>query len=115
MRHFDQSWQAVAGLDADLETKLDVITAVDEYVFGFCLHERQNYADHGDDRAMVRYMEELLAEGDYPAMQALTAELGLPGLWVRMQAHATDEDRFARNLERLLRGFADGAAPANGD
>jgi hypothetical protein len=32
-----------------------------------------------------------------------------------MQAHATDVDRFARNLERLLRGFADGAPPAKGD
>ena len=52
-------------------------------------------------------MQELLADGDYPALQALTAELGLAELWARMQAHATDEDRFDRNLERLLRGFAD--------
>jgi AcrR family transcriptional regulator len=110
MRHFDQSWQAVAGLDADLETKLDVITAVDEYTFGNCLWERQQYADpDDDDPGMIRYMQELLAEGDYPAMEALTAELGMPEVWARMQAHAADDERFDRNLARLLSGFADGA------
>ncbi len=91
MRHFDQSWRAVSGLDADIETRLDVITAVDEYVFGFCLSERRSYADQdggGDDRGMVAYMEELLAEGEYPALRALTEEIGLPELWSRMQTHA---------------------------
>ncbi|HEX3087347.1 MAG TPA: TetR/AcrR family transcriptional regulator, partial [Ilumatobacteraceae bacterium] len=38
MRHFDQSWQAVASLDASFDDKMDLITAVDEYVFGYCLH-----------------------------------------------------------------------------
>ena len=53
-------------------------------------------------------MQELLADGDYPALRALTDELGLAELWARMQAHANGEDRFDRNLERLLSGFADG-------
>jgi AcrR family transcriptional regulator len=107
MRHFDQSWRAVSGFDTDIATRLDVITAVDEYVFGFCLSERRSYADHdsGDDRAMVAYMQELLAAGDYPALRALTEEIGLEELWARMQGHAADEHRFARNLERLLSGF----------
>ena len=110
MRHFDQSWAAVAALGADLDTKLDVIDAVDEYVFGFCLAERRSYRDgapEGDDRGMVPYMEDLMAAGDYPALRALTAEIGLPELWARIQAHAKNEDRFERNLARLLSGFAD--------
>lgn len=113
MQHFDQSWQAVAGLDADLDTRLDVITAVDEYVFGFCLRERQSYtAEGGDDAGMVRYMQELLADGDYPALRALTDEFGLSDLWARMEAHAHDEQRFDRNLERLLSGFSPGPGAA---
>lgn len=113
MRHFDQSWQAAVSLDANIETKLDVITAVDEYVFGFCLAERRNYADEeGHDPGMVEYMQELLAAGDYPALGALTAELGLPELWARMQAHAIDDARFERNLARLLAGFAATVGPA---
>jgi AcrR family transcriptional regulator len=109
MRHIDQSFAAVAGLDADLETKLDVISAVDEYVFGFCLAERRSFEETGGD-GMVAYMEELLADGDYPALRALTGRIGLPELWSRMQAHATSDDRFDRNLDRLLSGF-DGAGP----
>ena len=42
VRHFDQSWQALASLDAGFEDKLDLIMAVDEYVFGYCLHQRNN-------------------------------------------------------------------------
>jgi AcrR family transcriptional regulator len=109
MRHFDQSWHAVGGLDADFETRLDVITAVDEYVFGYCLRERQSYtAEGGDDAGMVRYMQELLEEGDYPALRELTDEFGLPELWSRMEAHERNQRRFDRNLERLLSGFTPG-------
>jgi AcrR family transcriptional regulator len=110
MRHLDQSWRAVAGLDADLDTKLDVISAVDEYVFGFCLAERRGFVerDGAEEPGMVAYMEELLADGDYPALRMLTAEVPMPELWSRMQAHAADDGRFERNLERLLSGFADG-------
>ena len=111
MRHFDQSWQAVGGLDADLETRLDLITAVDEYVFGYCVRERQSYAtEDGDEAGMVRYMQELLADGDYPALRGLTEQFGLPGLWSRMEAHEHDDRRFDRNLERLLSGFTPGPA-----
>ena len=111
MRHFDQSWQAVAGLDADLETKLDVITAVDEYVFGYCLAERRGFAEEaapGPRQGMLDYMAALLAAGDYPALAGLTAEHGLPTVWARMHAHAVNDDRFDRNLTRLLAGFAVG-------
>ncbi|MGZ4796548.1 MAG: TetR/AcrR family transcriptional regulator [Acidimicrobiia bacterium] len=106
MRHFDQCWQAVRGLDADLETKLDVITAVDDYVFGFCLHEQRALGEGGDATAMLGYMERLLEVGDYPALRELTDELGLGAFWERLHAHATASARFERNLERLLAGFA---------
>ena len=105
MRHFDQSWQAVSGFDGDLETKLDLISAVDEYTFGCCLWERQRPEGGAGDTAMVRYIEGLLAEGDYPAMRELTKDGGVHALWSRMQAHSDDEHRFERNLARLLDGF----------
>ena len=53
MRHFDQSLQAVASLPITLDEKLDIVGAVDEYVFGFCMHERNNLQSDGnpfDDR-----------------------------------------------------------------
>ena len=42
VRHFDQTLQAVSSLDVDLATKLDIVSAVDEYVFGYCLNQRNN-------------------------------------------------------------------------
>ena len=39
-RHFDQSMQAVMSLDLTLGERFELVTAVDEYVFGFCLLER---------------------------------------------------------------------------
>ena len=42
VRHFDQSLQAVASLPIPLADKLDIVSTVDEYVFGYCLHERNN-------------------------------------------------------------------------
>ena len=57
VRHFDQSMQAVASLPGTLADKLDVITAVDEYVFGFCIHERNDFHDDETDDYMLDYVE----------------------------------------------------------
>ena len=105
LAHFDQSWQAVAGLDCDLETKLDVITAVDEYVFGFGVYEHRTFAG-GDAVEMPAYLEELLGAGEYPAVRSVTDEVGLAQFWATMHTHSADAGRFERNLGRLLAGFA---------
>jgi AcrR family transcriptional regulator len=105
MRHFDQSWQALAPLEAELEDKLDLISLVDEYVFGFCLHERNNLRDDPADGEMMDYIEALLIDDEYPALAAMVAEMGLAQVWSRMDAHARGTARFDRNLARLLDGF----------
>jgi AcrR family transcriptional regulator len=105
MRHFDQSWQALASLDASFEDKLDLITVVDEYVFGYCLHERNNLTDNSDHGEMIGYIEDLLAEHQYPALSAMVAEMGMPRLWSRLHEHSRSPGRFDRNLARLLAGF----------
>jgi len=105
MRHFDQAWQALAPLAAELEDKLDLITLVDEYVFGFCLHERNNLSEGPGDGEMVDYIGALLIDDEYPALAGMVTEMGLPQLWARMDAHSRDPERFDRNLARLLDGF----------
>ena len=48
VRHFDQTMQAVSSLGASLWDRLDIVTAVDEYVFGYCIHARNHLdAEHG--------------------------------------------------------------------
>ena len=105
MRHFDQSWQALAALEASIEDKLDLITVVDEYVFGFCLHERNNLTGDVNDAEMVDYIAALLRDDDYPALAGMVSELGLESLWSRIHTHARGAGRFDRNLARLLAGF----------
>jgi AcrR family transcriptional regulator len=105
MRHFDQSWQALSSLDASFDDKFDLITAVDEFVFGFCMHERASFHEHGDDADMASYVGELLEEDHYPALSAMVEEFGLDQLWVKIQRHGRGAGRFDRNLARLIAGF----------
>jgi AcrR family transcriptional regulator len=109
VRHFDQSLQALATLDVDIQGKLDVLMAVDEYVFGFCMHERNNHGPGDDDDrmspAMENYLNDLIATGDYPALKAMTAGSSMNDEWARISSAMRDETRFDRNLRRLLDGF----------
>jgi AcrR family transcriptional regulator len=107
VRHFDQSLQAMSSVDVDLAAKLDVVTAVDEYVFGYCLMERNNMSGDGAiDDHMVEYVSNLIDTGDYPALSALSDEIGLEKGWEQIEAHQRDETRFRRSLDRLLAGIA---------
>jgi AcrR family transcriptional regulator len=105
--HFDQSLQALRGLDIPLTEKIDLLTAVDEYVFGFCLHERNNYSDAGDDLTprMETYLRALLATGDYPALAELTEHQPLREVWREVSSAMRADGRFDRNLTRILDGF----------
>jgi AcrR family transcriptional regulator len=107
IRHYDQTLEAVARHGGSLEDQLDLAAAVDEYVFGHCMLDA---ADHTDNqsaagKSMIRYVNGLLGKGNYPRLDALTNELGLDKTWNRIRAHSRDEDRFERNLTRILDGF----------
>jgi AcrR family transcriptional regulator len=105
MRHFDQCLQALAALDVSFDDKLDLIMAVDEYVFGFCLHERNNTKDDVDADEMVGYITALLNEDRYPALSAMVDDIGLKRMWSQIHTHVRGGGRFDRNLGRLLTGF----------
>lgn len=117
VRHFDQTIGALTGVEADLDTKLDVIFTVDEYVFGYCLQRRHDMEGHHQSEApgMAAYTESLIATGHYPNVAALVAEHGSLGLLRRIEALGADVDRFDRNLDRLLTGIAAGLGLAGGD
>jgi AcrR family transcriptional regulator len=106
VRHFDQSMQAVAGLDVDLRTKLDIVHAVDEYVIGYCIRERSGlHEDAAGTDVMRAYVTELIASGQYPTLSQLVQEEGLAEAWGQIHVHAEDPARFERNVSRLLDGF----------
>ncbi len=106
VRHFDQTLEAVSSLSISLQDRFDIVSAVDEYVFGSCMAEREDVHRSGkpDDR-MIAYVNGLVETGDYPQLAALTAEFGPDGAWEQIEQHRRDPDRFARNLRRLLDGI----------
>jgi AcrR family transcriptional regulator len=105
VRHFDQTLQAVASVPGSLTDRLDVLTMVDEYVFGFCMHERSSFHEVEDEEEMVAYVKELVDRGGFPTLEALMNEYGLEQLWQQIEGHARDDGRFDRNLARLLDGI----------
>jgi len=114
VRHFDQSLAAVRSLPLALDAKLDVVLAVDEYVFGVALMERNNLGEADEDR-VPDHMAALIQEGDYPEL----ARGGLQPAWEAVTKAVRDPGRFERNLDRLLRAIdaeipgtrSDGGAP----
>jgi AcrR family transcriptional regulator len=107
VRHFDQSLEAVASLDIPLTDKLDIISLIDEYVFGFARIERNNKRGDGidDEDDMIEYVSVLIDTGAFPHLASLTEDMGLRPLWRTVHSSLRDEKRFTRNLTRLLDGI----------
>jgi AcrR family transcriptional regulator len=107
MRHFDQSLQATRGLDVPLDVKLDLILAIDEYVFGYCIHARNNLqADQLEDDIVRSYMAGMLEGGDYPAIAELVDRDGFDSTWDRITDRMRNTQRFDRNIARIIDGFS---------
>ena len=106
LRHFDETLQAVATIDLPLADRLDIASAVDEFVFGFCVMERMS--DHsGEDahRDMAGYITALLETDDYPALKATIDDVGFDAFWNTMTESSASPERFERHLQRLLDGI----------
>jgi AcrR family transcriptional regulator len=105
VRHFDQSLQALAGLDRPFDVKLDILTTVDEYVFGYCRNVVVEEAVWDELPGLSEYVTRLLADGTHPQLQAVVDELGIDGVWAEVERLSADAARFLRNVRRLLDGI----------
>jgi AcrR family transcriptional regulator len=111
IRHMDQSIAAVAGLDVDDVTRFEVISLVDDYVFGYAMRRRLPGPEEPEameewlDRASA-YIDEQVATGDFPALEAIMPEDGMSAFWKQLEEADFEDGRFERGLERLLDGIA---------
>jgi AcrR family transcriptional regulator len=113
MRHFEQSLGAVDGLGLDLPARVDVISMVDDYVFGYVVRELQDEFERlregGEDGwvdMLVGYIDSQLATGSFPQMQRLVGPGGTRAAIEALVELGRDGRRFDRGLERLLDGIA---------
>lgn len=114
VRHFEQSIAAVDSLPISLSAKLDIVGAVDEYVFGFCMRERDARRPDPHDGSggdLLRYLEQMIATGEFPVLARMIETKGMQSVWEEIADHAAGEGRFDRNLARLLDGIANDVLP----
>jgi AcrR family transcriptional regulator len=107
IRHFEQSLAAVAGAPLDTAAKLDLITLVDDYVFGHVLRAgevraRSAGADPGHAAGIAGYIQGQIATGRFPHLEKLTHDPAAQTL--------ADPGRLGERFERGLRALLDGAA-----
>jgi AcrR family transcriptional regulator len=110
LRHMEQSVAAVAQLDLDFVESFEIITLVDDFVFGHAMRgrgpgpsdpaARQEWLERAAD-----YIEEQVATGDYPHLQAVLPDEGVRAVWERLEEGDADDSRFERGLKRLLDGI----------
>lgn len=107
LKHFDQNLGALARLDVPLETKLEIITAVEELVYGHFVQERVSPYGTPDDviDELATHIERMIEAESHPNLAALAEDGALPRVWRRMEAKAREPDRFERSLQRLLDGM----------
>jgi AcrR family transcriptional regulator len=110
MRHFEQSVAAVSGIDLDPVEKLELITMVDDYVFGYTIREPSPSPEEAETRAewtrlASAYIEEQLETGDFPHIRSLVPDEGVAAAFEMIESAFTGEERFERGLSRLLDGI----------
>jgi AcrR family transcriptional regulator len=110
LRHMEQSVAAVAGLGLDFVESFEIISLVDELVFGHAVRGRGPGPDDPVareewlDQAAV-YIEEQVATGEYPHLEAMLPDGGVSAVWERLEEADADDSRFERGLKRLLDGI----------
>jgi AcrR family transcriptional regulator len=106
LRSFEQAMRACADLDIPAETKFELITFIDDYVYGFALREAREIADqrHGWPPEVLEFVQRRLASEEYPELRRFFGEDVEAGL-ERAGELFLGEGRFERGLERLLDGI----------
>jgi hypothetical protein len=110
IRHMEQSVATVDAIEGDFVTRFEIITMVDEYVFGYAMHRR---APGPDDPAAQQdwrerafaFIDQQVRTGDFPHLSKLLPSGGIADLWERLEAVSADDERFERGLRRVLDGI----------
>jgi len=104
LMHFEQSLQAVDGLGLDPKQRVAVISAVDDYVFGYVHREVELARESAGDglgleehfETIRPWIDDMLATGRFPHLVKYNEEGGLPPV----------DRRFEDGLDWLLDGIA---------
>jgi hypothetical protein len=110
LRHIEQSLQAVASIGLPIGQKLEILSIIDDYVFGHCtaLMRRRGHTrfDRQAAKALRQAINRHLDEGDYPQLRAMIGDDDPVDAFVKHSGFMTDDYRFDIGLDALLDGLA---------
>jgi AcrR family transcriptional regulator len=110
MRHFEQSLAAVSNAPGDLQQRFDALGIVDDYVFGHVVRvveslQQKDFTDGKPAKATMKFVEQMMATGDFPYTEALLGGDDSLTAWGRVARYMNDAGRFLRGLEVVLDGL----------
>jgi AcrR family transcriptional regulator len=112
LRHFEQSLKAVAGTGLAMDRRLEIVSQLDEYVFGYAegepggagaAEQEERLADFISGAA--DYIQAELDRGDFPHIEKFLGGEDFETVVRRMFAASPGDERFERGLRRLLDGI----------
>jgi AcrR family transcriptional regulator len=112
LRHFEQSLEAAALTGLPPEDQLELISFLDDYVFGFAIRERDEpLASLTPETepildAISNYIASQVKTGAFPRVEALLAGRSPRQFFEETFARYAGDDRFERGLQRVLDGVA---------
>jgi AcrR family transcriptional regulator len=108
LRHIEHSLEAVTSLPLAMAAQLELISIVDDFVFGTVLGSQTQISplDTKSAGVMNKLTKQFLAAGHYPRLTALLGDREPVDRFVELAALMTSEERFERGLAMLLDGFA---------
>ena len=110
LRHVEQSLQSVAGTNLPLGQKLEILSIVDDFVFGHCLRlneaRRQPQLDRKTAHALSEAMKRHLGDDDYPQLRAMIGDDEPFDAFMRSSGFLTQSHQFDTGLSALLDGLA---------
>ncbi len=108
--HMEHSLSAVAQLPVPQSVRFDLLSIVDDFVFGSVLRNRHDGKDNQLDAAGAKALNDLtkeyLAAGAYPHLVTLLAGREPIDAFIALSTELTEHSRFERGLALLLDGFA---------
>ncbi|MFT3695325.1 MAG: TetR/AcrR family transcriptional regulator C-terminal domain-containing protein [Kofleriaceae bacterium] len=108
LRHIEHSLEAVSSLPVPPQVKLEILSIVDDFVFGTVLRDRDTGAHRMTAEAAATVNDltkHYLADGGYPHLTALIGPREPIDAFVDFANQVVEEGRFERGLAMILDGF----------
>jgi AcrR family transcriptional regulator len=112
MRHFEQSLQALRGVDLDFSAKIEILAIMDDYVHGYLLRTQEVHARGAtatateEAEAAMEFGKAQLATGEFPCTTELFEQTQRRGGGLEAFGAESMSRRFDIGLQALFDGLA---------